>query len=73
MPCGMIIPNVLLVAATADEDDDEDEDDETDESESDVDGAEEEMDVETQNDDGVNLKSLMEEDGNKQSQVQSHH
>lgn len=62
--------NSARYTATADEEDDDDEDDETDESDSAEDDGEEAMEIEPANDDGVNLKSLMEEDANKQSQVQ---
>lgn len=55
-------------SATADEEDDDDEE-ETDESETDADDVDDVMDAEKQTDDGVGLKSLMEDDANKQSQV----
>lgn len=59
-------------SASADEDDDDDDDD-SDVSDSDEEDEDEEMEGEGHKDeDGVGLKSLMEEDANKQSQVQFH-
>lgn len=57
-----------LHTATANEESDEDEDGETDESDSEE-NDEDAMDVDQQDEEGSNLRRLIEDDVNKQSQV----
>lgn len=62
----------LFVATAAEDDDDDEEDDgDSDASDSEDENDEEDIDAKNNEDEGFGLKSLLEEDANKQSQVQN--